>query len=99
MCGVAGSWPRPFAVGVLALADPGDAAMRSAGRLEVALEAYKHGYFLIDTIETGPSGAGYLAVELLAARNGADALIARGPVDRNQLDGIADRQRLLVRSS
>jgi len=42
MCGTSGSWPRPFAVGVLAL-DPNDGARRSAERLSLALDAYKYG--------------------------------------------------------
>jgi hypothetical protein len=96
MCGAAGSWPRPFAVGVLALPDPQDAAGRSQGRLDVALDAYKLGYFLLDTIETGPDGVGYLTAELLAARTGADAVVARGPVDGDRLSGMADRHRLVV---
>ena len=98
MCGVADSWPRPFAVGVLALDKPGDADARRAGRLDVALDAYKYGYFLIDTVEAGPDGEGYLIAEMLAARTDADALVARGPVDYDRLGSIANRHRLLVRA-
>ena len=97
MCAPTGTWPRPFAVGVLALPDTADAVARSAGRLHVALDAYKHGYFLIDTIEAGADGAGYAIAELLAVRTDADALVTGGPVDAARLLRIADRRRLVVR--
>jgi hypothetical protein len=100
MCGPAGSWPRPFAVGVLALAGAHDAASRAAARLDVALDAYKYGYFLIDIIDiaaTSGDAAGYAIAEQLVARTSADALIASGPVDGERLAGIADRNRLVVR--
>jgi nucleotide-binding universal stress UspA family protein len=100
MCGAAGTWPRPFAVGVLALADPDDpnhAEARRAGRLDVALDAYKDGYFLIDTVETGDrEGGGYPAIEALAARTGADALVVRGSADRPRLESVAARCRLMI---
>jgi hypothetical protein len=99
MCGAAGTWPRPFAVGVLALLVTAEGAARRAGRLDVAMDAYKFGYFLIDTVEAGRDGEGYLVAEMLAARTGADALVARGPVDLERLADIADRHRLLVRAS
>jgi len=96
MCDLPGTLPRRFAVGVLALG-PVDAARRSAARLDLALDAYKLGYFLLDTVETTPAGTGYLAAELLLARSGADAIVARGPVDRDWLYAIADRLGLAVR--
>lgn len=97
MCGLSGSWPRPFAVGLLALQNPMDAAGRTTARLDLALHAYKCGYFLIDTIETNAAGTGYLAAELLVSRTDADAVITHGPVDDDWLHSVADRHRLMIR--
>ncbi|HEY6794128.1 MAG TPA: hypothetical protein VI248_05550 [Kineosporiaceae bacterium] len=99
MCGAVGSRPRPFAIGVLAVDDGGKGGTPSEGRLDIALDAYKYGYFLLDTIETSPPGTGYLAVELLVSRSGADALVVRGCVDEGWLCAVADRHRLVVRRS
>jgi hypothetical protein len=94
-----GRWPRPFAVGILAMTGPDVAEHRPAERLRVAMDAYRYGYFLIDTIETGADGAGYVTAAVLAERTGADAFVTRGPVDDLRLAGIAGRQRLVVRAS
>jgi hypothetical protein len=96
MSGAAGSWPRPFAVGVLGPPDADDPVRRSRARLDVAMDAYKHGYFLVDTIETSGAGTGYLAAELLAGRTEADALVVRGRVDDDWLCSVADRHGLVV---
>jgi hypothetical protein len=98
MHGAPDTWPRPFAVGVLALASPADGADRAAARLDLALDTYKFGYFLIDTIEVDPQGTGYLATELLVSRADPDALVIAGPVDTGWLHALADRHRLVIRS-
>ncbi len=96
MYGFSGGWPRPFAVGVLALSDPDDEESRTAERLALAMEAYRFGYYRIDTVEVRRDGAGYEAAESLAARAGADAFVTRGPVDRGALGAAASRRRLVV---
>src|SRR4051812_32997459 len=62
--------PRPFAVGVLALAPGVSEPDRWDARLEVALRAYKYGYFLLDVIEVEPRPGDptYLVIEELATR-------------------------------
>ena len=97
MYGASGSWPRPFAVGVLALTDTADGAARAVARLDLALDAYKLGYFLVDTIEIDDRGTGYLATELLVSRATPAALVTRGPVDTDWLHTLADRHRLTIR--
>jgi hypothetical protein len=52
-------------VGVLSFEHREDGATDAAAELDLALDTYKLGYFLIDTIELDPVGTGALAVELL----------------------------------
>jgi hypothetical protein len=99
MYGASDSWPRPFAVGVLALAAPTAGAGRASARLDLALDAYRFGYFLVDTIEVDTHGSGYLAAELLVRRADPEALVVRGPVDMDWLNALADRHRLVIRFS
>jgi hypothetical protein len=101
MCGTSpsGSWPSPFAVGLLAFTDPADTTGRSVARLDLALDTYKLGYFLIDIIEIDLQGTGYLAAELLLNRAEPAALITRGPIDAAWLHALADRHRLVIRSA
>lgn len=96
MYGASGSWPRPFAVGVLALTAPPNGAGRTVARLDLALDAYKLGYFLVDTVEIDARGTGYLATELLVSRAAPEALVTRGPVDTAWLHALADRHRLMI---
>ena len=91
--------PRPFAVGVLALGANPSGPDRTAARLDLALDTYKLGYFLIDTIEIDDHGTGYLAAELLVSHATPEALVARGPVDADWLHAIADRHPLAIHSS
>ncbi|HET9657701.1 MAG TPA: hypothetical protein VFP72_20285 [Kineosporiaceae bacterium] len=91
-------WPRPFAVGVLAVGAGLSHPDRSAARLDLALDTYKLGYFLIDTIEIDTHGTGYLAAELLVSRTTPDALVVRGPVDADWLHALADRHPLEIHS-
>lgn len=93
------SWPRPLAVGVLALVPAASGPDRTAARLDLALDTYKLGYFLIDTIEIDVLGTGYLAVELLVSRTTPDALVTRGRVDTDWLRALADRHPLTIHSS
>jgi hypothetical protein len=93
------SWPRPFAVGLLAFTEPTHGTGRTIARLDLALDTYKFGYFLIDTIEIDSRGTGYLAAELLVSQTNPDALVTRGPVDSGWLHALADRHRLVIRSS
>jgi hypothetical protein len=92
MHGAPGTWSRPFAA-------PADGVNRAAARLDLALDAYKLGYFLVDTIEIDPQGTGYLATELLVSRTTPDAPITAGPVDTDWLHALADRHRLAIRTS
>ena len=91
-------WPRPFAVGLLALGGGASGPDRSAARLDLALDAYKLGYFLIDTIEIDGYGTGYLAAELLISRTTPDALVTRGRVAADWLHAQADRHPLVIHS-
>ncbi len=95
-CRAPDAWPRPFAVGILAFAAPPDGAGRSTARLDVALDAYKLGYFLIDTIEIDAYGTGYLAAELLVSRTTPDALVTRGRIDPDWLRALTDRHPLVI---
>jgi len=88
---VSGSWPRPFAVGVLA----SDGGRRRRERLDLALDAYKLGYFLLDTVEVHDR-AGYAVAEALAARTDADAFVVRGDVDLPRLERAAADLRMRV---
>jgi hypothetical protein len=83
-------------VGVLALAAVESGTDRTAARLDLALDAYKLGYFLIDTIEIDAYGTGYLAAELLVSRTTPDALVTRGRLDTDWLHALADRHPLVI---
>jgi hypothetical protein len=93
-----GSSPLPFAVGVLALAGPMDGRGHALARLDVALDAYTLGYFLLDIIEIDARGTGCLATELLVSRAEPDALVTRGPVNTDWLNALADRHGVVIRS-
>jgi hypothetical protein len=98
MYGASGSPILPFAVGVLALAEPTDSTGRVLARLDLALDTYKLGYFLLDIIEISTHGTGCLATELLVSRATPDALVTRGPLDTDWLNALANRHRLVIRS-
>jgi len=83
--------PCPFAIGVLRSSSCGELTFPRSDRFNVALDAYKLGYFLLDTIEVGPDGAGYDELERFAVRTGAEAFVVRGPVERARLDELAGR--------
>jgi hypothetical protein len=87
-------WPRPFAVGVLGVGAEVAGPERSSARLGVALDTYKLGYFLIDTVEIDALGTGCLAVELLVSRTTPDALVVHGSVDSDWVQAVADRHPL-----
>jgi hypothetical protein len=76
--------------------DATDRAGRATARLELALDAYKLGYFLVDTVEIDTRGSGYLAAELLVSRTTPDALVTRGAVDDGWCHALADRHRLVI---
>lgn len=99
MCQASDGWPRPFAVGILALVPATNGPDRTAARLDLALDTYKLGYFLIDTVEIDALGTGYLAAELLVSRTTPDALVTRGRVDTDWLHALADRHPLVICSS
>jgi hypothetical protein len=95
-----GSCLLPFAVGVLGLdGDPADDELRRRGRLDLALDAYVLGYFLLDTIEVQEDGTGYALAEALAEHTEADAYVIAGPLDPDRLRQSADRLRMRVRST
>ena len=98
MYGASGSPTLPFAVGVLALAEPTDSTGRAIARLDLALDTYQLGYFLLDIIEISTHGTGCLATELLVSRATPDALVTRGPHDTGRPNALANRHGLVIRS-
>src|SRR3954466_6978071 len=93
--------PRPFAVGVLALAPGVSEPDRWDARLEGALRAYKYGYFLLDVIEVEPRPGDptYLVIDELATRTDADAFVVQGAVDLGFLREVADQIGRKIRCS
>lgn len=99
MCQESDGWPRPFAVGILALETAVKGTGRTAAaRLDLALGAYRLGYFLIDTLEIDSHGTGYLAAELLVSHAAPDALVTWGSVDTGWLNALADRHPVTIHS-
>jgi hypothetical protein len=88
--------PCPFAIGVLRPTLCDELTFPRGDRFNLALDAYKLGYFLVDTIEVGPDGAGYDELERFAVRTGAEAFVVRGPVDRARVDELAGQLGVLV---
>jgi hypothetical protein len=64
----------------------------------MALLAHSKGYSLIETFETNAlkEDAAFRALEELAVRLDADALVVTGPVDAPRVHEMADRVRLVV---
>lgn len=88
--------PRPFAVGILAPGASTTGLDRTAVRLDLALDAYQLGYFLIDTIDIDTRGTGYLAAELLVSHTNPEALLTHGPVNTDWLRSLADRHPMAI---
>jgi len=90
----------PLAVGLLRIAADATSAERSRARIALALHANEAGYALVETFETSNSGVNeetaLRALEELAVRLEADALVYAGPVDLEQVHDVADRVRLMV---
>jgi hypothetical protein len=67
----------------------------------MALRANEEGYALIDTFEIDGrpvrDDSTLQALEELAERLEASALLVSGVVDRQRVDGIADRTRMVIR--
>ena len=95
----AGSRPLPMAIAVLGLPPTTADDARHAARLDLALLAYKLGYFVVDILEVSPDAdpAGYRRIERLAEQIDADAFVCRGAVDRPRLDQVADRIHMVIR--
>jgi hypothetical protein len=95
---------RPFGIGVLAVPTRTNIVHRMEERLAVAMTAYDHGHFLLDTVEV-PVGdrpaadEAYACLWELVDHTEAEALFVRGPVDRTVLDPMARELRLVVREA
>jgi hypothetical protein len=97
----AGAQPLPMAIAVLSLPRATADDVRRAARLDLALHAYKLGYFVVDILDTGPgtSASLYGWIETLALQTDADAFVCSGPIDRAQIDAIAERAHMVVRTA
>jgi hypothetical protein len=97
----AGAQPLPMAIAVLSLPRATADDARRAARLDLALHAYKLGYFVVDILDTAPdtSASLYGWIETLALQTDADAFICSGPIDRAQIDEIAERAHMVVRAA
>lgn len=94
------SHARPLALGLLHVAPGTPAAARTRARVALALRANRDGYALAETLEFGTStlkdNLQYNALEDLATRLDAHALIVAGPLDVRRVHEIADHLRLVV---
>ena len=94
-----GVQPLPMAIAVLALVETVSEDVRRSARLDLALHAYKLGYFVVDVLEvtSDTDAGGYGWVEALAEQTDADALVCSGPLDRGRLEAVADRSHMTIR--
>ena len=85
-----------LAVGLFA--SEGEPGRREA-RLHVALWAARKGYALAEAFAVPPEPSvpdAYVAAEDLAVRVDAQAVLVSGDVDRERVEGLAERARLMV---
>ena len=94
-----GVQPLPMAIAVLAMVETVSEDVRRSARLDLALHAYKLGYFVVDVLEvrSDADADAYGWVEELAEQTDADALVCSGPLDRGRLEAVADRSHMTIR--
>ncbi len=94
------AYPRPLVIGLLGLDPYASPAQWHADRAVVEASAEREGYSLLEIFEVTGEGwvddATYSAVEGLATRAGAVALMTRGSVSRKRVAQIAGRCGLTV---
>lgn len=94
------SHARPLALGLLHVAPGMPAGARAKARVALALRANRDGYGLVETLEFGTStlkdDLQFNALEDLATRLDAHALVVAGPLNMGRIHEIADRLRLVV---
>ena len=92
--------PRPLAVGLVHQPVSALPTERKQARIALALHANHEGYALVETFEVGDSpsrdAATLLALEELAQRMEATAVIVSGDVDREKVEAIAEWVRMVV---
>ena len=92
---------RPLEVGVVHAGAHAQLLERTEARIALALFANDEGYALAETFEVDGNAVRdevtLQAVSALAERLDAEALIVSGPVDRDSVQEIADRVRMVVR--
>jgi len=92
--------PRPLAVGLVHQPVSALPSERKQARIDLALHANAEGYALVETFEVDDSAtrnaATLLALEELAQRVEAVALIVSGDVDREKVEAIAEWVRMVV---
>lgn len=88
----------PMAIGVLGLPMTATETDRLEARLDLALLAYKRGYFMVDIIELPARAPArkHAWIEALTRRVEAEALFVAGSVDRAWLVALADRRELAI---
>jgi hypothetical protein len=92
--------PWPLAIGVLGMPATIGVPDARVARVDLALHAYKLGYFLLDTLQvtSAPDAATRRWLEALARQVEADAFICAGPVDQGWVTELADLLRIVVRT-
>jgi hypothetical protein len=93
--------PTPLAIGLLGLAPHASQAERTKARIALALRAADGGYALVETFETDggdrvKEDAAFTALEELAERMDAQAVICGGVFNRHRVEQVAWRARLVV---
>ena len=92
--------PRPLAVGLVHQSASALPTERRQARIALSLFANAEGYALVETFEVDGSAprdaATLLALEELAQRVEAVALIVSGDVDREKIEAIAEWVRMVV---
>lgn len=92
--------PRPLAVGLLHTSAHASQPERTRARIALTLAAAEEGYALIETYETGGNplreDAAFGAIEELATRLDADAVIHAGNADLVRVHDVAERLHLTI---
>jgi hypothetical protein len=92
--------PRPLAVGLIQTPSKDRHLERTRSRISLALWTNEEGYSLLEIVETDGStakdDAAFQALEELAERYEVQAVACAGPVDRERVEELAERERLMV---
>lgn len=92
--------PHPLAVGLFRAPAGSPDQQRRRARIEIALCAGSEGYALLETFDLDDILRGteesLQAVRELGERHRLHALIVAGPVDRTQVDALADELQLIT---